>query len=69
MVKGSPVQVAGRSGNEDSEPARSGLSFVKERGKNWEQKISPEMDVVMGSTRQDRELRWDEMFTIPASIL
>src|SRR6266851_4873263 len=46
----------------------SRFSFVKERSKNWEQEISPEMDVVMGGTRQDRELRCYEMFTIPASI-
>src|SRR5216683_2000820 len=49
--------------------ARGGFSLVKERRKNWEEQISSEHNVVMGGTRQDGELRWDEVFTIPASIL
>ena len=56
-------------GDQDSELTHSEFSFVKERCKNWKQEISPERDVVVGGARQDRELRCDEMFTIPTSIL
>ena len=45
-----------------------GFSLLKEGKKNRQQQISSEHNIVMGGAGQNGQLRWDEMFPIPASI-
>src|SRR5581483_426064 len=44
------------------------LPPIKEGCKHREQEIGAENNVVVGSARQDGELRRDEIFTIPTSV-